>query len=302
MDVYFFRHPLTRRKGNQGPPGRFAFDAKGRCVNLPTARVEEWTGQVYADGLGPNQPGPNMDPNVFSDVLPWHLSYCRISSRDSKSVVAGLPIARLPPPVLPEVVHTGDLVVFGDFLSTHLGYVDTVMCVETPVEVPQQNGVFQLLERFGEYRARVGLNGTSWEDFLRTRTFTLNLKDSLPGGGHHETGVQPCHLQLIGRRGAPPTTDRPTVLRELLSGRGFNFIPLRAERASNRRPVKDRPGLFTMHLPGFAAMLGGTSRVVRLELEKWQHLLALLVNTSDRLVLDPLVPTGLLASAGGATC
>lgn len=130
MDVFFFQHPLTRREGNKGPPGRFAFDAKGQSVNLRTARIEEWKGQVYADGLAANQPGSNMDPNVFSDVLPWHLTYCRIISREATSVVAGIPAAGLPAlPVLPEVVHPGDLIVFGDVVSTHIECVDTVMCV-----------------------------------------------------------------------------------------------------------------------------------------------------------------------------
>lgn len=87
-------------------------------------------GIIYADGYDHEQPGSNVDPNVFSDLPPWLLAYCLIDSTVAKRLVHSDRV------LLPQRVNEGDLMVFGFVLSTHLLIIDMIICVSRVAELP----------------------------------------------------------------------------------------------------------------------------------------------------------------------
>jgi hypothetical protein len=88
MTVYFIKHSLDKYRG---VPGRYGFNVHSASLQRrgTTWSPSRYSGQVYADGQGDEQPSFNVDPYVFSDVLPWHLSYCLIDKRDKKRTLRG---------------------------------------------------------------------------------------------------------------------------------------------------------------------------------------------------------------------
>lgn len=306
VSVFFFMHPrVPVTVKHRNIPGRVPYDVKGRTIELIKGVKESWSGVVYADGFAPNTPGPNVDPHVFSDLLPWHLSYCNIDGRTDKKIVRGhLPTGAPRNAVLSEVVAEGDLIVFGGVLSTHLFFVDTIICVSHVAVIPSTtNGELQIIDKLNEYwpsASRRPFTCFSAEDlqrFLRelrkSRTYRLGLVDGTPGGGHHATGVRP-HRQIIGRRIEPASASRDQLLRDLLEGRGFNFIPLRQARVSEQ--VADQPGIFSARLDRIAArLLDRDTGVVALSPADGEEVIRTILLDADRLVLDQpfLEPTKL---------
>lgn len=304
MRVFFFLHPLDSYRG---VPGRYAYKARGRAIDLVRHRKEDFKGVVYADGLDDEGPGPNVDPHVFSDLIPWHLSFCNIDKRTAKTAVRGdVPAPANEGAVLSEVARPGDLILFGNSASTHIVWIDTVLCVGDRVAIPQRHGRLQVLERLPEYwttGTKRDFGGqVDRDEFLASRTFQLGLRDSTAGGGHHETEIEP-HRQIVGRRMEPESAEREVLFGEFRDGNGFDFIPLRAEQVSTRAGIRCRPGLFTANVEGIAAALGGGSGVVALSRLYGRDLVRTIIDKADRLVLDypELTPTALKA-AGQAGC
>lgn len=262
----------------------------GRAIDLRTQSLVDWSGVVFGDGYGPDTPGPNVDPNILADVLPWHLSFCRIGDRKKKSLVGAVPPLRAPA-VLGEVAVVGDLIVFGDALSPHIMFIDSVLCVGSLPEIPQRSGSFVLQKQFARYWAATGGRPSmSWAAFERSRVFRWNLHDSMPGRRHETTGVCPHH-QIVGRRAVPPRLDRDSIRVALENGSGFNFIPLAAERVSRNREVLARPGLFTARVNGVGKLVRSTkNRVWRLPVAMATNVLDSIARNADVLVLDPLEP------------
>jgi hypothetical protein len=251
-----------------------------------------WVGIVFGDGYDVDTPGPNIDPNIFADLLPWHLSFCRIGDRKEKNLVGALP-AQHAGAVLSEVVAPGDLVAFGGALSTHTVFIDTVLCVDRCPELPQRSGSFMLEEGFPDYWVAAGGAPTvDWPAFAASRVFRWNLKDSMRGGHHEVTGIRP-HRQIVGRRGVPSVADRNTVHVALKNGEGFNFIPLAEQQVSSNKAVRARPGLFTARVHGVGNLIrSAKSRVWRLPDPMAADLVAAVAFRADVLVTDPLEPDG----------
>jgi hypothetical protein len=296
MRVYFFQHGLDQYRGI---PGRYRYDVTGRIIDLGRAEKRNWRGVVYADGLADNTPGPNVDPHVFSDLIPWHLSFCNIDSRKPKTTVRGqVPAAAPEGAVLSEVVRPGDVVVFGNWLSTHILWCDTVLCVGECVGIPQRNHCLNVVEEIEEYwpdATKRPFDGNQClDELLQSRTYLLGLKDSTATGGHYRTEIDP-HLQIVGARGEPEMLQRDALAEATFSGQGFSFIPLRARQDSTRKSVRDRPNLFTMKCQGIAAALDGGSGVVALGHVFGRGLVRAIIETADMLVLNSggLDPTAL---------
>ncbi len=295
MRVYFFQHGLDEYRG---VPGRYPYDVKGRIIDLVRAESRDWTGVVYADGLAENTPGPNVDPHVFSDLVPWHLSFCNIDKRTSKTAVRGpLPPAAADRAVLSELVRPGDVVVFGNYLSTHLLWCDTVLCVGECVPIPQRNHCLRVVERLDEYwpvATKRAFDSRSLDEFRQSRTYLLGLKDSTATGGHCRTEIAP-HPQVIGSRREPQVLSRDALVEAILGGTGFSFIPLRARQDTRNQSVRARPGLFTVEHHGIKAELDGGSGVVALSHLFGKSLIRRIIETADALVLGShdLVPTAL---------
>lgn len=128
-------------------PGRYPYRAQGVAVDLDTGLLGPWVGTIYADGFAADTPGSNVDPNVFSEVLPWHLSFCRLTDRKATSIVSGGRHSG----VLGELVEPGDLIVFGNIFNSKIAWVDTVMCVHGRAVIPVEGGQFMLEDRFQRY-------------------------------------------------------------------------------------------------------------------------------------------------------
>ncbi len=296
MRVYFFQHGLDEYRGI---PGRYRYDVKGRIIDLVSAEKRDWAGVVYADGIAENTPGPNIDPHVFSDLVPRHLSFCNVDKRTSKTAVRGhLPAAAAEGAVLSEVVRPGDLVLFGNWLSTHLLWSDTVLCVGECMSIPQRNNCLTIVENLEEYwpaaTKRPFDKERSLDEFLQSRTYLLGLKDSTSTGGHHRTEIDP-HLQIVGSRHEPEVLTRDALVEALCNGTGFSFIPMRARQDSGNKSVRARPGLFVLEHRGIAAELGGGSGVVALSHVFGKRLIRRLIETADTLVLGSagLIPAAL---------
>lgn len=263
------------------------------AVDLVVGSVGAWSGTVYADGFAADTPGPNVDPNVFSELLPWHLSFCRISGTDEASLVAGT----RPPDVLSNLVRDGDVIIFGDTFNSDTVWVDTVLCIYGTATIPALGKQFILEEQFDRYRQDVleFVGGISWEKFTTFRDYRRNLVDTVePGGKHTSTGVVP-HKQLIGRRAQHDQvpTDREKIHELFSSGDGFNFIPLRATSArhlTNNKQEHERPGLLVFTFELRRLLEDVESRVHLLSDDLGQRLLHAILGASTFLVLDPVQP------------
>jgi len=236
--VYFLQHPLT----TFGMPGRFSYKARASAIDLDEKVRKSWSGTLYADGFAADTPGSNVDPNVFSEVLPWHLSFCRLSDSETSSIVSGA--ARRG--VLGELVAQGDLIVFGDTFNNRITWVDTVMCVHGRAVIPSEGGQFILEENFTRYWDEVSEfePQMTWERFTRLRDYRRNLVDTMPPDGRHRTTSVVPHYQVIGRRPKDVAVSRPAIVEQLLAGDGFDFIPLRATDApllTKNDEEKNRP-------------------------------------------------------------
>jgi hypothetical protein len=238
-------------------------------------------GQVFADGRSQNQPAANVDPNVFSDLLPWFLAFCLIDSRTPKHLVSG---GRN---ILSECVQSGDLIFFGNCPSTHIIFIDTVLRVSCARELPQVRGRLGLQAQPSRTLQSLGL-GCTWAQFERSRSYRLNLVDAEPGGRHNRTGVDP-HRIILGTSKVVDQPQRPDVLlRRFLGGHGFNFIPLAAAQDSESKGVCARPRLFTKRFENARTTL--CDSVTELEARDTEALLSLILREADELVLDPLEP------------
>lgn len=293
--VFFFRHPLEPMTDRHLVPGRVRYDAGGTAIMLQERAVRPWAGFVYADGFASNERGPNVDPNVFSDVIPWHLSFCRIDNRKEKNWVAGRNGEAM---VLSEVVRSGSVIVFGDHTSPHAVWIDTVMCVERVVELPTDaGGVFALQERFDEYWGQLeNLAGPlRWHEFARTMTFKVNLEDTLPSGAHATTKVLP-HRQIVGRRRVPADTRRDALSDAILAGEGFNFIPLGGAQASTS--VRTRPGLLSIRVRDLGRLFDENPqrKVHPLPAALGTELIKQIIDGADTLILDPIKTDGIQLS------
>jgi hypothetical protein len=81
------------------------------------------------------------------------------------------------------------------------------------------------------------------------------------------------------------------VYAALLSGNGFNFIPLAAKQLSYNRSVTTRPGLFTAKVAGVRNLVRSTKqRVWRLPEGMAERLVRSVADEADVLVLDPIEP------------
>lgn len=284
--VFFFRHSFERNGRNPEIPGRFSFAASGSALvrEGERFRVENaWQGHIYADGYANEQPAPNLDPNVFSDLVPWHLSFCRISDLKKKNLVRGVSLGA--------AVNPGDLVVFGTVLSTHIVAVDAVLCVARTPVLPKRGNCLVLEEKFDELKAEIPeIQHLSWESFTQTRTYRLNLRDAGPSGGHHTSKVSPYRL-IIGKRHTNATGATAAELeRQFRTGNGFNFIPLSDQQASTNRSIRSRPQLFCRRYENALRLL--ECNITKLRPQDGERLVTLLLREAQVLVLDPLVPAG----------
>lgn len=285
--VFFFQHSLLAYRA----PGRYPFQAQGNAVDLAGRTVGPWRGTVYADGFDSDTPGPNVDPNVFSEVLPWHLSFCRLSDTKTSSIVAGARRAD----VLSNLVRAGDVIVFGDTFNLATTWVDTVLCVYGTATIPSVGNRFALEDRFDRYRDEVSefIDDLTWAQFKARRDFRRNLVDTIdPGGKHTTTGVVP-HKQIIGRRAQRVPADRAEILDLLLDGDGFNFIPLRAADApqlTDNELERERPGLLSFKFELRRQLQAVENAVHLLPGDLGVGLLQAILAASTLLVLDPIEP------------
>lgn len=280
--VFFFKHPLERHRGI---PGRYAFAARGRALSRSGAEFTlsgGWRGNIYADGYANEMPGPNLDPNVFSDVLPWHLSFCRICNLRPRNLICGVPLSYR--------VRKGDVVVFGNLVSTHIVFVDVVFVVAATPELPKIGDEFALRDRYPELRAGVPqLEAHDWDSFAATRSYRLNLADTAAGRGHHWSNVVPYRM-IVGRRWDEPADITSVELRQRFVDRaGFNCIPLAGKQASKNSAVVRRPELFCQRFEGADRLLRG-GHVVELENADGERLLRTVFEAAETLVLDPIEP------------
>lgn len=294
--VFFFRHPLEPVTDGRMVPGRVRYDAHGTAIMLQERAVQPWAGFVYGDGFAANEHGPNVDPNVFSDVMPWHLSFCHIHNRKEKNWVVG----RNGDAVLSEVVRPGSVIAFGDYTSPHIVWIDTVMCVERRVELPTEaGGVFALQEHFDEYweQLRDLAGPLRWQEFARTMTFKLNLEDTFPSRAHHTTKVLP-HRQIVGRRRVPVDTRRHALTDAILAGEGFNFIPLGGAQASINSEVRTRPGLLSVRVRELGRLFENNPqrKVHELPAALGTELIKQIIDGSAMLILDPIKADGIRRS------
>lgn len=288
-------------------PGRFGYDVKGDALvgNASTFSVSSFDGRVYGDARGDNKPGSNVDPNILSEVMPWFLSFCRICNRAPHNLVAPDRVR-----LLSEEVGLGDLVIFGgDGIAKDVVFVDTVLCVGATLEIPQLKGRLNVREYFDRHAATLGLLG-SWDKFTTTRAYRCNLKDSEEGRNHHGTKVNPHH-QIVGKRsvmGHPTTIAKEAVVELLLSGNGFNFIPLRPDSPfTENKEVISRPGLFSTKITGIYRQIKEDDGDVKIkvakidpDLARW--LIRAIVYQSEKLVLDPVTPTSLESEDVSRNC
>ena len=288
--VFFFRHQIGRSDHRPEIPGRFAFDVSARALQRHNSAYQAeplWRGTIYADAYEDGKPAPNVDPNVFSDVLPWHLSFCRISDRKASSIVEGNS-------VLSEVVVAGDVVVFGELISTHQIAVDSVMTVGRIVEIGQSGDELVLSRRFDDFRYQLlpELSSHDLSSFRGTNTFRLNLVDAEPNEGHHVSRVSP-HRVIVGTRSVEfEDTSTDELLDAAMVGLGFNFVPLAAVQSSTRQDIRPRPNLFCRRYEGAGRILA--EKVTKLSPQNGRRLLATIFRDADTLVLDPLEPASLL--------
>ena len=291
MRSFFFRHSLNR------PPhrglGRYAFDVTGSCLQRAAGNVYHpapFNGRIYADGQADNQPGSNVDPNVFSDLLPWFLAFCRISRRTARECVSG------GTQILSERVQPGDIVFFGGRLSRNLIFIDTILRISQTVILPQVGGCFSLQAHAGQVLQGLGLTCT-WSEFSNSRSYSLNLIDAEAGRVHNETEVNPHRMILGTRRAIERPQRQETLLKCFLDGEGFNFIPLANAQASKNKGVRARPGLFTTSFVNACSIL--SDNVSELDAAHAEALLSLVFQQADTLVLDPPQPTRLPSWAYG---
>jgi hypothetical protein len=290
MNCFFFKHGLTTYRK---VPGRYRYDVTGTAMVRKNEHFlrKSFSGPIYGDALGKNRPSSNIDPNVLSDVLPWFLSFCLIDGCNAKRKINGKG------QTLAKTVRAGDVIVFGGLLSTHLLFVDTVLCVARTAHIPQSG---KRLSVDGYYRKNARTLGLgTWQSFISSRSYRLNLIDAEQGGGHERTKVEP-HLQIIGRRGPLGDTVEPDVIaRNLLRGDGVNFIPLAfgSEPLSRNRGVRRSPGLLTVRFTGAARVL--CHSINKLAPSNSETLLHSIVSAADTLVLDPVEPVYPVKRRGG---
>lgn len=291
MNAFFVRHPLEPQESSI--PGRVPYQVSAMSLvrEVDTYKREQFDGTIFADGFGENRPGPNVDPNVFSELIPWFHAFCQISSQSAPYHIAECGAG------LSECVAQGDLVFYGGAISTNMLFVDTVLCVERTVLLPQRDGRFQVKERVQELLTKLELD-MSPQSFLDSRTYRLNLRDAEADGRHSKTELDP-HRILIGRRLAAhdlPHADSATLLELFCTGLGFNFIPVCFAAPSKNKSVRVRPGLFVSRFPDANRMLH--RKLCVMTVDQTTSLLRSIFAASDRLVLDPVVPTSSLARAG----
>lgn len=288
VSVFFFQHPLAGRN----TPGRFPYGASADAVDLDAGTCRPWTGTIYADGFGADTPGPNIDPHVFSEVLPWHLSFCRLSDDASSNLVAGASRSE----VLSKLVKRGDVIIFGNAFRLNVVWVDTVICVHGRATIPSEGGQFVIEDQFERYWQDVSEfePEMTWERFKRVRDYRLNLIDAIPPDGRHTTTAVVPHSQIIGRRrGEAGPNDRTSILTRILAGDGFNFIPLRATDAlllTDNQQERDRPGLLTFEFELKRQLDSVENEVHLLAEDLGKRLLDAILRAAKDLVLDPIRP------------
>jgi hypothetical protein len=293
MRVYFVKHGLNAY-GNL--PGRYAYGVKGYALTQvgQGLKRKRFSGTIYGDARSDNTPGANVDPHVLSETLPWFLSFCLIDARNKKRLVSGSN------KILSETVRPGDVILFGGLLSTHIVFVDTVLCVSATPELPQQEGTLDV-RAYHRVNADVYGLGT-WRSFVKSRDYQLNLKDAESGGGHHRTKVRP-HRQIVGRRrpASASKISRSALLKQFIGGKGFNFVPLAVhpEPVSRNKSLKRTPGLLTLRFKGASGVL--SMPVNRLPASVGSDMLRLVL-AAETLVLDPIIPTGLRLGAKRKGC
>lgn len=292
MRVFFFLHPIAPfRVGHGSPvPGRVGFDVEGSAVDLRCGELVDWSGTVYGDGFESNQPGSNVDPHIFSDLIPWHLTYCLIDKRAPKTYVQNPPTGLAPNAILSEAVQRGDAIVFGGTFNTNVFWADTVLRVDHTAPLPIRDSRLRIVEDIESYwplatgepfDAR-----TSRERLLKSKTYRYGLVDSEPGGMHNKSDIAKP-IQIIGRRGKPAETCRRGLVAELREGLGFNFIPLAKAQNSCNQDLLKRPGLFNARFPSIQRLLGPrSSGVVTLPEKQGVDLLSTIVEQADVLVVD----------------
>lgn len=238
-------------------------------------------GTVYVDALATQQFAGNVDPNVFSDALPWFHAYCLIEKRDEKRI---LPSGA----ILSEAAKPGDIIIYGGPLSRHIIFVDTILCVSNLPTLPQYDGTFALESEFAAFRASARLaQSTGWSDFAQTSSYRANLVDSMPGRRHHRAHIDPHRIIVGTRRKENGKVDAEALFQAFTRGDGFNCIPLAAVQASTRKSVKSRPGLFVIPYCDASSLI--KSGVNVLPSADGRRLLHQIFSSADRLVLDPLV-------------
>ncbi|AUX27008.1 uncharacterized protein SOCEGT47_075810 [Sorangium cellulosum] len=307
VNVFLFKHCLRGYK----TPGRFPFIVEGRALRrIGSAYITEPSLRriVYVDGYGANTPGPNIDPFVLSEVLPWILSFCNINKQDDEFLArpVGAFDAVSPRKILPKSVNVGDVIVFGDLLPRRIIAIDTVLCVgRQPVELPQDGGQFVLRSRFNAYWKQFGgaYGAMTWNQFKNLPEFKWNLADTLDKHetiselgyerptSHHRARL-PTHLQILGRRGETVGGAVDTLLSDFLGGRGFDFIPLAdspPHAMRGMRKVEEWPGLFIRPWDGAQAVhRAGRLKVARLDCGLGESLLRLIFEEARELVVGPL--------------
>jgi len=288
VNVYFFEHPLEAYQ----MPGRYAYQASAKAIDLDAGMLRPWTGTIYADGFGADTPGSNIDPNVFSEVLPWHLSFCRLTDSKASSIVAD----GQRPAVLSELVQQGDLIIFGNTFNSKITWVDTIMCVYGRVVIPSKGGHFLLEDEFQRYWDSVFEfePQMTWERFKGLRDYRCNLIDAMPPNGRHTTTAVVPHNQIIGSRPKFVDKNRAAIAAQLLAGDGFNFIPLRALDApllTDSEQEELRPGLLTLMFELKKRFERIENSVHLLPHDLGRRLIVGILDAAKYLVLAPIEPT-----------
>lgn len=295
--TYFLRHGIKRYNKI---PGRYPYDVTGSALhrNGATFTRQTFTGCIYGDGYD-DGPASNMDPHVLSDIIPWFLSFCLIDKDDEKRRVA--PEKKH---ILPKDAKPDDLIVFGGYVNDNVIFVDTVLCVDRLLPIPQEDRNLKIKKYHEKYWRLLNLP-EQWSDFQETRAYVYNLRDAEPPNGHHQTtnGLDP-YLQIVGRR--LKTDEIATIQRDALFSRllekggfnkkgGFNFIPLRAYYESENREIISRRPLFTTKIPKLGSLIKQNS-VTKLDPDTSRDLLSAILHQADTLVLDPIDPAKPLPS------
>jgi hypothetical protein len=290
MRAYFVRHPLVARPPRS--PGRVAYDVRGYSLrrDRTTYEVRPYCGTIFADGFRPNEPGPNLDPNVFADVIPWFHAFCQISSSGSRHHV------RPSKATLSEVASPRDIILFGNAISKHMLFVDAVLCVDALVPLPQLGRTFQIEEGLSTLLSALKL-ALSGAEFRETRAYGLSLRDAEPDGCHPGSALQP-HRMIVGRRRSSdaPMETIDSLQTRFLSDDGFNFIPLLRAPPSKSKAIRERPGLFVARFADAQALC--RRKVSELDEEQSRRLLHSILSASDELILDPIQPQYALQRAG----